>query len=60
MKKFNITFEYAYHLRKLRIEVRRGNLIYAMKMLEVLREFTLTVQILNEQKSFINLKPIIH
>ena len=50
MNKFNITFEYAYHLRKLRIEVRRGNLIYAMKMLEVLREFTLTVQILNEQK----------
>lgn len=50
MKKFDITFEFAYHLRKLRIEIRRGNLIFAMKMLEVLREFTLTIQILNEQK----------
>lgn len=50
MKKFDIVFEFAYHLRKLHIELQRGNDIFAMKMLEELREFTLTVQILNEQK----------
>ena len=50
IKKFDITFEFAYHLRKLRIEIRRGNLIFAMKMLEILRDFTLTIQVLNEQK----------
>lgn len=50
INKFNIAFEFAYHLRKLQVELQRGNAIFAMKMLEVLREFTLTVQILNEQK----------
>ena len=50
MKKFDIAFEFAYHLRKLHVEVQRGNFIFAMKMLEMLRELTLTVQILNEQK----------
>ncbi|MEK3765352.1 hypothetical protein [Solibacillus sp. FSL K6-4121] len=50
IKKFDIVFEFAYHLRKLHIEHQRGNDIFAMEMLEELREFTLTVQILNEQK----------
>lgn len=50
LKKFDITFEFAYHLRKLHIEVQRENVIFAMKMLDVLRDFTLTIQILNEQK----------
>ena len=50
IKSYAIDFEFAYHLRKLNIELLRGNYIYAMKMLDVLRDATLTLQILNENK----------
>ncbi|WP_274309999.1 hypothetical protein [Solibacillus daqui] len=47
---FDISFEFAYNLRKLRIEVKRNNYIYAMQMLEVLRQLTVQIQTLNENK----------
>ena len=50
MKSYAIDFEFAYHLRKLNIELVRGNYIYAMKMLDILRDTTLNLQILNENK----------
>ena len=50
MKNYNISFEFAYNLRKLRIELNRGNYIYAIQMLETLRNHTLTLQVLNENK----------
>ena len=37
-------------MRKLRIELNRCNYIYAMQMLEILRDHTLTLQVLNENK----------
>jgi len=50
MQSYAIDFEFAYHLRKLNIELIRGNYIYAMKMLDILRDATLNLQILNENK----------
>ncbi|MEK4626815.1 hypothetical protein MKZ17_00925 [Solibacillus sp. FSL R7-0682] len=45
---YDVVFEYYYHFRKLKIEVARGNFVYAIKML--VRGFTLDVQVLNEKK----------
>ena len=50
LKPYDIGSEYAYLLRKVRIELRRGNHFYAMKMLEELREKVVTMQIVNENK----------
>ena len=50
MKSYDIDFEFAYHLRKLNIELLRGNYIYALKMLDILRDITLNLKILNENK----------
>lgn len=46
----DIVFEFAYNLRKLHIEIKRNNIIYALKMLEALRELTLQVQGFKEGK----------
>ena len=46
----DIIFEFAYHLRKFYIELARNNTIYAIKMLDYLRDLTLQVQGTNEGK----------
>ena len=50
LKPYDIGSEYAYLLRKVRIELRRGNSFYAMQMLETLRDKAITMQIINENK----------
>jgi hypothetical protein len=50
LQPYDIGSEYAYLLRKVRIELRRGNHFYAMQMLEELREKVLTMQIIKEDK----------
>ena len=46
----DIVFEFAYHLRKFYIELAKNNTIYAIKMLEYLRDLTLQVQGTSEGK----------
>ncbi|WP_168412968.1 aminoglycoside 6-adenylyltransferase [Bacillus salacetis] len=47
---FDLPFEFVYYARSLEKELMRNNLIYALKMLDEMRDFTLTVQALNEDK----------
>lgn len=47
---FDITFEFAYCLVGLEKELDRNNFIYAQKLLEKMRDYTLMVQALNENK----------
>ncbi|KPB03815.1 aminoglycoside 6-adenylyltransferase [Bacillus sp. CHD6a] len=47
---FDIVFEFFYCTLALKKELKRKNLIYASKMLEKMRDYTLIVQILNEDK----------
>jgi hypothetical protein len=47
---FDLPFEFVYCARALEKELKRNNLIYALRMLEEMREFTLIVQALNEDK----------
>ncbi|WP_421378302.1 aminoglycoside 6-adenylyltransferase [Bacillus salacetis] len=47
---FDLPFEFVYCARSLEKELNRNNLIYALRMLEEMREFTLIVQALNEDK----------
>lgn len=47
---YDIPFEYVYGVMVLEKELTRGNMIYAMKMLDHLREMVLSVQSLNEDK----------
>ena len=47
---FDIAFEFVYCALSVDKELRRNNLIYALKMLEKMRDFTLIVQAMNEQK----------
>lgn len=46
----DISFEFVYCLLSFEKELKRNNLIYALKMLEQMREYTLIVQALNENK----------
>ncbi len=46
----DVTFEFVYCALALEKELKRNNLIYALKMLEEMREYTLIVQALNEDK----------
>jgi predicted nucleotidyltransferase len=46
----DVVFEFVYCALALEKELRRNNLIYALKMLEKMREYTLIVQTLNEDK----------
>ncbi|MGY3715857.1 aminoglycoside 6-adenylyltransferase [Sutcliffiella cohnii] len=46
----DIPFEFVYFMRRLNIELKRNNLIYAMKIIEMLQGFILEVQALNENK----------
>lgn len=50
LKPYDIGSEFAYLLRKVRIELHRGNNFYALQMLETLREKAITIQIINEKK----------
>jgi predicted nucleotidyltransferase len=43
-------FEFYYCMRKFQTELKRHNLIYAMKMLETMRDQTLQIEALNENK----------
>lgn len=47
---FDILFEFVYSLMSFEKELNRNNFIYALKMLEQMREYTLIVQTLNENK----------
>jgi predicted nucleotidyltransferase len=47
---FDISFEFVYCSLSFEKEMKRNNLIYALKMLEQMREYTLIVQALNENK----------
>lgn len=47
---FDIVFEFVYSAFSVDKELKRNNLIYALKMLENMREYTLIVQAMNEQK----------
>jgi hypothetical protein len=44
------SFEFSYCMRKFQTELKRHNLIYALKMLEAMRDLTLQIEILNENK----------
>lgn len=46
----DVAFEFVYCALALEIELKRNNLIYALKMLEDMRNYTLIVQALNEDK----------
>ncbi|WP_176167340.1 aminoglycoside 6-adenylyltransferase [Mesobacillus jeotgali] len=46
----DLAFEFVYCARSLEKELKRKNLIYALKMLEEMRDYTLIVQALNEEK----------
>lgn len=46
----DIPFEFVYCALALEKELKRNNLIYALKMLEDMRDFTLIVEVLNEDK----------
>lgn len=45
-------FEFVYSMRKFHTEIKRHNFIYALKMLETMRDYTLQVQAMNENKKF--------
>jgi predicted nucleotidyltransferase len=47
---FDLPFEFVYYARSLEKELKRNNLIYSLRMLEEMRDFTLIVQALNEDK----------
>ena len=47
---FDIVFEFVYCALSVDKELKRKNLIYALKMLEKMREYTLIVQAMNENK----------
>lgn len=47
---FDIAFEFVYCALSVDKELRRNNLIYALKMLESMRDYTLIVQAMNEHK----------
>lgn len=47
---FDISFEFVYCSLSFEKELNRNNFIYALKMLEQMREYTLIVQALNENK----------
>jgi predicted nucleotidyltransferase len=53
-KKYSISedpaFEFMYCMRKFQTELKRQNLIYALKMLEAMRDLTLQVEAQNENK----------
>lgn len=46
----DIVFEFFYCAMKLEKELQRNNLIYALKVLETMRDYTLQIQALNENK----------
>ena len=46
----DVVFEFVYSALVLEKELKRNNLIYALKMLENMRDYTLIVQALNEDK----------
>ncbi|MCA1055789.1 hypothetical protein LCM10_12400 [Rossellomorea aquimaris] len=46
----DIPFEFLYSMRKFQTEVKRGNFIYALKMLEAMRDCTLQLQAHSENK----------
>ncbi|MDN4606461.1 aminoglycoside 6-adenylyltransferase [Sporosarcina highlanderae] len=46
----DIQFEFAYSALSVKKELKRNNLIYALKMLENMREYILLVQAMNEKK----------
>lgn len=46
----DVLFEFFYCAMKLDKELQRKNLIYALKMLETMRDYTLQIQALNENK----------
>ena len=46
----DVVFEFVYSALALEKELKRNNLIYALKMLENMRDYTLIVQALNEDK----------
>jgi predicted nucleotidyltransferase len=46
----DIGFEFVYSMRKFHTELKRHNIIYALKMLETMRDYTLEVQAMNENK----------
>lgn len=46
----DVVFEFVYCTMALEKELKRNNLIFALKMLEKMRDYTLTVQALNEDK----------
>lgn len=46
----DLVFEFVYSAVRLEKELQRNNLIYALKMLETMRDYTLQVQSLNENK----------
>ena len=46
----DVVFEFVYSALVLEKELKRNNLIYALKMLEDMRDYTLIVQALNEDK----------
>ncbi|MGM0851957.1 MAG: hypothetical protein ACQEWI_04965 [Bacillota bacterium] len=47
---YDIPFEFFYSMRKLLTELKRNNVIYALKMLETMRDDTLHIQAMNENK----------
>lgn len=47
---FDLPFEFVYCTLSMQKELKRNNLIYALRMLEEMRGFTLSVQALNEDK----------
>ena len=46
----DVVFEFVYSALAVEKELKRNNLIYALKMLENMRDYTLIVQALNEDK----------
>lgn len=56
----DVPFEFVYCALALEKELKRDNLIYALRMLEEMRGCTLIVQTLNEEKNFISLKHTKH
>ncbi|WP_409250798.1 aminoglycoside 6-adenylyltransferase [Bacillus sp. SCS-153A] len=53
---FDLPFEFVYCSLSMQKELKRKNLIYALRMLEEMREFTLIVQALNEGKKLYQFK----
>ncbi|MCA1061976.1 aminoglycoside 6-adenylyltransferase [Rossellomorea sp. AcN35-11] len=47
---YDIPFQFVYSMRKLHTELKRNNVIYALKMLEAMRDETLHVKAMNENK----------